>query len=916
MLFKNINLALRAELLDALAALAPRRLAAARAELLKSFEVVEEGTTAFHCNQTGASIAFAPDGSIASVSFHQQGEQPAAAVAAAGGGRLGQVRYQTLSEDNFTTFDSLYTGGCLNRSDGTTETISCHNFAKPNMSSAYGGDHAAGYGVHSPAMTKLWRSKDKGSCAFVTEAEFAAPLYTRNGAPRKVISSVAITPAGLLEVNVSAINKTASRLPEALWVSFKPPATRPGGWKLRYYGTTDVKPTDVVEHGAVHLHALGPDGSVVHSAPEGGETTVEIVSLDVPVVSAGLLSPFPAALDGSVADNSTALIEGWIEEGGWHYNVQNQIWNTNYPQWYPFDKEDTEILSRFVLRLKSSDDMAVMDHTFVERSSVRRYFGASKPPQNAVPWASVALTGVAQLEPARGGRQAQWWVLEQADAGSVHKVWLLSHVDSGTTDGEEQGTRVEILQPVTVNGTALVVPSGSRLVTGSADGAGTALLIVAQPSRVLWLKCGSLGGASCRQTASATSLPPASVLAAAAAGEQLWLGTTRGLALCSGAGATPQLLNVSGGDAVLAVATAGSDFVSAATAQTLWRGDHHARTWSHMGVGGVIDSNITALRYFSPGAHGIWSLAIGTRHALHVIDPNGVVARFSGLQGLPVAGITSLHSAGGQANASLWIGTTQGLVEMFSPDGSTAIGAKPEWRYYNGDRWLVGSGVAATSVVVAVAELRASEGKAIVAVATPGGLAEISLKPISYEDKAAHYESMVSPQHDRYGWTAQVPLARKGDRDSYVLTDGDNDGSNTGYYMASLIFHYQVTKSADALAKSWRAFAAMEFLHNVTRPFSKQPGFIARTAVRCGEPHQGPSGGVCGVIKGHCGPTVNASCSGCSPPAGSCTGFACPGWANSSECFFGEDPAGAKTCCWSFKSDTSTDETDGHFYVS
>jgi hypothetical protein len=56
--------------------------------------------------------------------------------------------------------------------------------------------------------------------------------------------------------------------------------------------------------------------------------------------------------------------------------------------------------------------------------------------------------------------------------------------------------------------------------------------------------------------------------------------------------------------------------------------------------------------------------------------------------------------------------------------------------------------------------------------------------------------------------------------------------------MASQIFRYQVTKEPEALALSWKAFRALEFLHNVTHPFSKTPGYIARTAVRCGEPHQ------------------------------------------------------------------------------
>ena len=232
----------------------------------------------------------------------------------------------------------LGVGSCLNETQGATETIACHNFAKPNMSSAYGGDTSAGYGVHSPSLRKLWRSTD--NCAFVTESEFAAPLYTTNGAPRSIITSVVLTPTGL-ELNVSAVNKTASRLPEALWISFKTASAKPSGWKLRYYGTTDVAPTDVVEHGAVHLHALGADGSLVYKADEHVEdddsslagTEMEILSLDVPVVSAGLLSPFPSALDNSTTDNTTSLIDNWVKDGGWHYNVQNQIWNTNYPQW-------------------------------------------------------------------------------------------------------------------------------------------------------------------------------------------------------------------------------------------------------------------------------------------------------------------------------------------------------------------------------------------------------------------------------------------------------------------------------------------------------------------------------------------------------------------------------------------------------
>ena len=75
-------------------------------------------------------------------------------------------------------------------------------------------------------------------------------------------------------------------------------------------------------------------------------------SVKSPVVSAGVLSPFPTSL-GDVAgpSNDTAAIHGAIRANGWHYNVQNNIWNTNFPQFYPFVKEDTELLARFTVRV-------------------------------------------------------------------------------------------------------------------------------------------------------------------------------------------------------------------------------------------------------------------------------------------------------------------------------------------------------------------------------------------------------------------------------------------------------------------------------------------------------------------------------------------------------------------------------------
>ena len=148
---------------------------------------------------------------------------------------------------------------------------------------------------------------------------------------------------------------------------------------------------------------------------------------------------------------------------------------------------------------------------------------------------------------------------------------------------------------------------------------------------------------------------------------------------------------------------------------------------------------------------------IGTDHALHELRPDGVVLRYSSLQGLPVGHATSLSGASGP-NASLWIGTDDGLVEM-STNASAAPGdaTSPSWRYYSGDRWLPTNTTSSRSVVTDVSTspptVVGTPGIDMVWVATDVGVAVISMVAMTLEDKAMHYQSMVSPRHDRYDAT-------------------------------------------------------------------------------------------------------------------------------------------------------------------
>ena len=83
------------------------------------------------------------------------------------------------------------------------------------------------------------------------------------------------------------------------------------GWKMNGFrpemnGGASVDPTHIVEHGATHLHGLGPFGALSYAGAEG---TMSLTSLDAAIVSAGrvngTLSAFPTP-----GDNSTLMLCG------------------------------------------------------------------------------------------------------------------------------------------------------------------------------------------------------------------------------------------------------------------------------------------------------------------------------------------------------------------------------------------------------------------------------------------------------------------------------------------------------------------------------------------------------------------------------------------------------------------------------
>lgn len=161
----------------------------------------------------------------------------------------------------------------------------------------------------------------------------------------------------------------------------------------------------------------------------------------------------------------------------------------------------------------------------------------------------------------------------------------------------------------------------------------------------------------------------------------------------------------------------------------------------------------------------------------------------------------------------MWFGTRLGVVRF---DGI-------DWTYRQGPRWLPHDHV--RQIVV--------DAKGTAWMATAGGLSALDRKLMTLEQKATHYEDEIEKYIKRtpYGFVAEAALARTADRASAAPQDSDNDGLWTAMYGAGECFGYAATGDAHLQGRAKKAFEALRFLQNVTQggPHSPPKGYVART---------------------------------------------------------------------------------------
>jgi hypothetical protein len=231
---------------------------------------------------------------------------------------LALFSYQTLSQQDYARFFSNYVI--------STEDWAAKDFGKPNIER---------FGAESrdwlPSLAELQVEEDAEAHHVLARLEIRDREALKSGRaafPETMYLELSLPKAEpVIYLNFYWFQKLATRMPEALWLSFHPIVPSQQGWMMDKSGE-QVSPFDVVSSGNRHMHAVSTGFSY---RDEHQSFLVE--TLDSPLIAFGEKSPLNFAR--AQADLS----------GGVYCNLFNNAWGTNYIMWYGEDMR-----FRFVLR--------------------------------------------------------------------------------------------------------------------------------------------------------------------------------------------------------------------------------------------------------------------------------------------------------------------------------------------------------------------------------------------------------------------------------------------------------------------------------------------------------------------------------------------------------------------------------------
>jgi len=208
---------------------------------------------------------------------------------------LGGLVYRSFSRGDYRRFYRQY---CRLKLDWCVE-----DFTKPGMIDCKPL-------LHRPRLQRIEVSREGD----VAQVSLQFPEEARKlGAPKETVLQVRARENGI-DLELRWAGKPANRLPEALWLGFKP-AGAGDDWRFEKMGLK-IDPLDVVKGGNRHLHAVT------------GEITCGDFSLRS--LDAVLVSPGPPRLLDFTARQPEV-------KQGIASILYNNIWGTNFPMWYSDD---------------------------------------------------------------------------------------------------------------------------------------------------------------------------------------------------------------------------------------------------------------------------------------------------------------------------------------------------------------------------------------------------------------------------------------------------------------------------------------------------------------------------------------------------------------------------------------------------
>ena len=231
---------------------------------------------------------------------------------------LALFSYQTLSQTDYRNFMAAYLT--------TKADWAWKDFGKPNIE-RFGARSQS----WSPKLTEVHVQRISAGHRVIARMQIDDSEALQSGRaafPGTMYLELIMPDAEpVVHLNFYYFDKLATRMPEALWLTFNPVITDPSSWTMDKSGQR-VSPFDVVAAGSRHLHAVTKG---LGYKDERG--SLEIETLDAPLIALGEKSPLN--FSRSQPDLSAGV----------HCGLFNNAWGTNYIMWF---KEDMRF--RFLLR--------------------------------------------------------------------------------------------------------------------------------------------------------------------------------------------------------------------------------------------------------------------------------------------------------------------------------------------------------------------------------------------------------------------------------------------------------------------------------------------------------------------------------------------------------------------------------------